>query len=318
MGAHFASSALVKVVEDGTVSVIQGCTELGQGCDTVMAQITAEVIGLKLEDVRIVVEDTDDTVLEAGMFGARGTPFGGAAVKKAAEDARGQLAQGVAEALQVKPEDLVFRNREIYVKGDPKKKMTFLEAVRIAYYRRGEPIYGRGYFTMPGVEVHDLFGGGGGFGQGFGAVAHGIEVEVDPETGKVKVIASALGHDAGRPINPLLMEGQEQGSVCHGLGVTIYEENLLDDKGQPLNVSFLDYKIPTVKDVPDECPSFHIINEHPQGPFGAKGGAEAAVCTGPGAITNAIADAMGVRIKELPLTPEKVLAAIEKAARINH
>ncbi|MFC1905342.1 xanthine dehydrogenase family protein molybdopterin-binding subunit [Chloroflexota bacterium] len=312
MGGHDSSSALVKVVEDGTISIVSGCTEIGQGTDTVMAQIAAEVLGLQLDDVRVGVEDTDDTVLEAGMFAGRGTPIGGSSMKKAAEDARNQLAEMAAEALKVKAEDLEFRNRGIYIKGKPEAAMSFQDVTRLAYYSKGVPVYGHGTFKLPDVSIHDLYGGGSGHStEGWPAAAQAVQVEVDTETGQVKILYSVGAIDCGRPINLMMSEGQAFGSAVFTTGLTLYEENEIDDEGRPQTKSFLDYKMPTFA----ECfphKNYYIINESPVGPFGAKMGGEVFPLLGAPAIASAIEDAVGVRIRDLPITPQKVLKALKE------
>jgi CO/xanthine dehydrogenase Mo-binding subunit len=277
-----------------------------------MAQIAAEVLGLQLDDVRVGVEDTDDTVLEAGMFAGRGTPIGGSAMKKAAEDARNQLAEMAAETLKVKAEDLEFRNRGIYIKGKTEAAMSFQDVARLAYYSKGQPVYGRGYFNLPDVAIHDLHGGGGGHStEGWPAAAAAIQVEVDTETGKVKIVNSVGAIDCGRPINLMMSEGQAIGSAVFTSGLALYEENIIDDKGRPQTRSFLDYRMPTIAEsFPHK--NYYIINESPVGPFGAKMGGEVFPLLGAPAIANAIEDAVGVRIRDLPITPQKVLKALQE------
>jgi CO/xanthine dehydrogenase Mo-binding subunit len=312
MGGHFASSALVKVAEDGTVNLIHGGTEIGQGCDTVFSQMVAEVLGIPAEHVIVGAEDGYDTFFDSGMFGDRCTVWTGNAVVAAAEDAKRQLAAVAAEMLSVKPEELVFRDRKVYVKGDPEKSLPFLRVVRNAQYGKGYCIYGHGSWAPPGVEVADFEkGDASNLTPSYSFVAQAVEVEVDPETGKVKVLNSITGDDSGRPMNELLVDGQIEGGAVHMIGQGLFEQSLWDEKGRPLNPSFMDYKMPTAMDSP-KFTNYHIITDDPRGPFGAKGAGETATTTMMAAITNAVYDAVGVRITEPPITAEKVYMALKQ------
>jgi len=312
MGGHFASSAVVKVAEDGTISLIHGGTEIGQGCDTVFAQMAAEVLGLHLEDIRVEMEDSHDGVLDSGMFGDRCTVWSGNAVIAAAEDAKKKLAKVAAEMFDVKEDDLVFRDRKIYVKDNPEKQTSFLRVVRQAQYGLGQCIYGTGSWAPPGIEIADFSKGyAEHFTQSFRFVAHDIELDVDPETGKIKLLNSVAADDCGQPINPLLVAGQLDGGSVHMIGQGLYEEALYNDKGQALSSSLRDYKLPTAMDVP-KLTNYHVITHDPSGPFGAKGAGETSTTAIMAAIRNAIEDAVDVRITDPPFTPEKILKALKE------
>ncbi len=316
LGGHFAGSAVLRVAEDGTVTLSSGTTEIGQGVDTAMAQMVAEVLGIEVEDVNVAVEDTDTSILNPGVFASRCTLWDGGAAVKAAEDARRQMAEGVAEQLGVKPEDLEFKGRRVYIRGNPDKGVSFTVAARLAYYEKGIPIYGRGTFSLEVGQV-DMSTAEGGFSGPWGALAHGVEVEVDPETGLVKVLRFATAQDSGRPINPMLLRGQSEGSGIGIISYSLLEESLIDERGQPTNVNFLDYKVATSLDAAP-CDYIEVINPSTVGPFGAKSGAEAAASTMLAAISNAIADATGVWVKDTPITPQKILKALkEKEAKSN-
>lgn len=312
MGGHFASSALVKIGEDGTVQLVHGGTELGQGCDTVFAQMTAEVLGIDFEDVHIEMEDSHDGVLDSGMFGDRCTTWSGNAVIAAAEDVKAKLAGIAAEMLGAKPEDLVFRDKQIFVRSNPAKAIPFLRAVRNAYYGVGKSLYGSGSWSFPGAEIADFSQGYcEKFTPSFSFVAQAVEVEVDPDTGKVKLLRSIAADDCGRPINPLLVEGQMDGGSAHMIGQALYEKSLYSDKGVPLSGSMRTYKIPTAMDVP-RLINHHVLVHDPLGPFGAKGAGETCTTAIMAAIRNAIEDAVGVRLGEPPFTPEKVFQALKE------
>ncbi|MDP2645703.1 MAG: xanthine dehydrogenase family protein molybdopterin-binding subunit [Desulfobacterales bacterium] len=311
MGGHFASSAIVKIAEDGTAVLNHGGTEIGQGCDTVFAQMLAEVLGLAFEDVQVGTEDSDTSVFDPGMFGDRCTVWSGNAVIAAAKDARRQIADVAAEMLGVRPEDLQFRQRKVFVKDNPDKSLPFGTVVRNIIYGKGRSIYGTGSWA-PDIEVADLSKGfAGKFTPSWAFITQAVEVEVDPETGKVKLLRVAIADESGRPINPALLDGQHTGGVTQMIGHALFEECLFDDQGQPLTTSFGEYKMPTAMDVP-EFSIAPVLAPDPVGPFGAKGAGESATCATLPAVANAIAAAIGVRIKDLPITPEKILKAIQE------
>jgi len=311
LGGHFASSAIVKIVEDGTVNLIHGGTELGQGCDTVFAQMVAEVLGLRFEDIHIEMEDSHDAILDSGMFGDRCTVWSGHAVIAAAEDAKRKVAKVAAEMLGAKEDDLIFKDRKIYVKNNPEKKIPFLTVVRQAQYGLGQLIYGHGSWGFPGSEIADFSQGHcEHFTPSFSFVAQAVELEVDPETGKVKLLNSVAADDCGQPINPLLVEGQLDGGSVHMIGQGLYEEALYNKSGQALTSSLRDYKLPTAMDVP-KLTNYHVITHDPNGPFGAKGAGETSTTAIMAAIRNAVDDAIDVRITNPPFTPEKILKALK-------
>ena len=317
LGGHFGSSVMLKLVEDGKVIVTHGGTEIGQGANTVFCQMAAEVLGLPFEDIIQGVSDSDTTIFDSGMFGDRCTYWDGNATIAAANDLKGQLAVIAAKELQAEPEQLEFKNRRIFIKGDPEKGIDFLLAVRKAYYERGEPLYGKGYWAATDIDLVDWKTGKGNLAHGLDFIATAIEVQVDRETGKVSLIKGVHGDDAGQPINPVMLEGQVNGGSAHMTGHALFEESLYDAKGRALNYTWRDYKQPTSLDVPEYIVE-HVHTHDPYGPFGAKGAGEASSCSTLAAIANGIYDAVGVRIKDLPITPEKILKALkEKEAKIN-
>lgn len=311
LGGHFGSSVMLKLVEDGKVILTHGGTEIGQGANTVFCQMAAEVLGLPFEDMIQGASDSDTAIFDSGMFGDRCTYWDGNATIRAAEDLKRQLAEIVAKELCVDPKDLEFKNRRIFVRGDPSKGMDFLLAVRRAYYERGEPLYGRGYWAATDIDIVDWKTGRGNLAHGLDFIATAIELEVDRETGKVTLIKGAHGDDAGQPINPLMLEGQVNGGSAHMSGHALMEESLYDEKGRALNYSWRDYKQPTSMDTPPYVVE-HVHTHDPYGPFGAKGAGEASSCSTLAAIANGVYDAVGVRIKDLPITPEKILRALRE------
>ncbi|MBI4331350.1 MAG: molybdopterin-dependent oxidoreductase [Chloroflexi bacterium] len=315
MGGHYGCAAVVKIDEDGGVSLLHGGTEIGQGCDTVLAQMAAEVLGVSLDDVRVIPESTDTSVLEAGMYGSRCTFWSGNAVKAAAEDARRQLAEIASPLLKTDKEDLVFRGRKVFPRGREEKAVPLLDIVRQAYYSRGQPIYGRGSWAANDIDLPDMKTGSGNIAHGWGFFAQAVEVEVDPKTGQVKLLKSVCARDAGRPINPLTLDGQVEGGTVFTSGQALWEECQFDEKGIPLQSSFADYKMPTIRDAPLANLNHDIITNDPWGPFGAKGAGESSNSTTLAAIANAVQDATGMAVNELPVRPEKVLAALKKRER---
>jgi xanthine dehydrogenase molybdenum-binding subunit len=294
------SSAFVKVNEDGTVNVLTGVIDLGQGIDTVLAQIAAEVLGVSVEDVTVVDPgDTDSTPYDMGTHSSRQTYLGGMAVKMAAEEAKNQLLNEAARRLEARVEDLELKNREIYLKDSPDRSISLADvAVGLIHGQITHQVMGRGSYSpvtnAPPFEVHFA------------------EVEVDTETGAVKVTRFVAAHDLGKAINPLICEGQVQGGVHMGIGYTFWEGIQIDPKtGQYLNLNLTDYKVTSPMDMPPVDVILVESNE-PTGPYGAKGLGEPAMVPTAPAIANAIYDAIGIRFRQLPITREKVLEAIRR------
>lgn len=312
--SHISSGAIVKIERDGAVTLLTGAADIGQGAETVISQIAAEELGVSLEDIRITAADTELTPLDPGTFGSGVTLRAGNAAKMAAHAAKEKLFEAVAEKMEVSSEDLEARNHRIYVKGSPDKGMDLEEAIKVYQYSdRPMPIIGRGSYLPPGKEPTTLLKEDGNFSPAYSFMTQAAEVEVDTRTGKAKVLKMVTSHDCGRAINPMLVEGQLEGSVVGGMGQALYEEVIID-KGQVLNPSFLDYGIPTVMEVPSVT-SIEVETNDPEGPFGAKESGEGTQCSPAPAIINAIYDAIGVRFKSLPVNPEKILEALQRKRR---
>ncbi len=307
----FASAAAVQLHDDGGVTLFTGSTEMGQGAETTMAQITAEELGVRLEDIRVISGDTELAPIDLGNFLSGGAFVTGNAVRLAAADARAQLLAAASEILEVAPENLVIRERRIFDRNDPSCGLAFAEAVRASILRHdGNPVMGRGYFKpFPDVDQYpSLATTKGRFTPAYGFAAHVAEVEVDTLTGQVELIAMTTFHDCGFPLNPMIVEGQIDGNVSTGQGQALTEEIVLRE-GQVLNPSFLDYALPTALETP-EVRRGEVYSIEPKGPFGAKEVGEGAIAGALAAVANAVHDAVGVRIKSLPLTPDKVLKAL--------
>jgi 4-hydroxybenzoyl-CoA reductase subunit alpha len=308
--SHISSGAIVKIERDGAVTLLTGAADIGQGAETVIAQIAAEELGVPLEDIRITAADTEITPLDPGTFGSGVTLRAGNAARLAALAAKEKLFDAAAEKMEVNPEDLELRNRRIYVKGSPEQGMSFEEAIKVYQYSdRPMPIIGRGSYLPPAKEPTTLLREDGNFSPAYSFMTQAAEVEVDTHTGKVKVVKIVASHDCGRAINPMLVEGQLDGSVVGGMGQALYED-VMTDRGQVLNPTFLDYGIPTAMEIPS-ITSVEVETNDPEGPFGAKESGEGTQLAPAPAIINAIYDAIGVRFQSLPVTPEKVLEALQ-------
>jgi 4-hydroxybenzoyl-CoA reductase subunit alpha len=309
--SHISSGAIVKIERDGAITLLTGAADIGQGAETVISQIVAEELGVSLDDIRITAADTEITPLDPGTFGSGVTLRAGNAAKIAAQTAKDKLFEAVAEKMEAKIEDLEAKGRRIYIKGSPERGMSLEEAIKLYQYSdRPMPIIGRGSYQAPAKEPTTLLKEDGNFSPAYSFMTQAAEVEVDTHTGKVKVIKIVASHDCGKAINPMLVEGQLEGSVVGGMGQALYE-NVITDHGQVLNPSFLDYGIPTAMEAPS-ITSVEVETNDPEGPFGAKESGEGTQLAPAPAIINAIYDAIGVRFKSLPVTPEKVLKALQE------
>ena len=308
--SHISSGAVVQVGRDGAVNVLSGAADIGQGAETVISQIVAEELGVRIEDVRITAADTGITPLDPGTFGSGVTVRAGNAARLAAIAAKNKIFEFVADKLEANIADLTARDRKIFVKGSPEKGMTMLEALKgYQYADLPMPIVGRGSWMAPASEPTTLFKQSGNFAPNYSFMTQAAEVEVDLKTGRVKLLKMVTAHDCGRPINPMLVEGQLEGSVVGGMGQALYEDVIVE-KGQVMNPSFLDYGFPTFLEMP-QIEAIEVETDDPIGPFGAKEAGEGTQLSPAPAIVNAIYDAIGVDFMELPITTEKILAALE-------
>jgi CO/xanthine dehydrogenase Mo-binding subunit len=300
---------IIKMDDFGRVDVFTGASEIGQGSDTVIAQIVAEELGLRIDDVNIINNDTDVCPWDVGVHASRTTFVAGNAAHGAARKIKEQILTLAAQELEAHVKDLVLKDRKVYVIGSPDRFLPLEKILRKAHYSNQGQMIMADYFYDPANENLDReFKGNLSMTYAFGA--HGVEVEVDEESGKVKILNYVAAHDVGRAINPMLLEGQVYGGVTMGVGYALTEQ-LIMHKGEVMNPNFRDYKLLTCK---DRIPIKAIVVEtqDPDGPFGAKGiGEPGCVPTAP-AIANAVYDAIGVRIKDLPITPEKILAALKQ------
>ncbi len=303
----------------GQVTVFCGATEIGQGSDDVLAAIVAEVLGIDAYEVRCVTGDTALTPVDLGSYSSRVTVMMGHAAIQAAERVRVQLAEAAAEQLGVVPDRLVFSQGRVFLAEDPGKGMTFREAVNFAEEKFGT-IGAVGSYKPPRSPGR-YKGAGVGPSPAYSYTACVAEVEVDPATGWIAVPEIWVAHDIGRTINPVLARGQVEGSVYMGLGEALMEEQVFRRLPPKLSgalvhkiPSLLEYKSPTSLDMPVVHTEL-VEDPDPNCPFGAKEVGQGPLLPVMPALANAIYDAVGVRIDELPITPDKVLRALEKKAK---
>lgn len=307
----FATGAVVQVNEDGGLIVLAGCSEMGQGSKTVIAQIAAETFGIPYDMVNVVLSDTGVTPYNWAVCESRTTFTVGNAVKTAATKAKQKLLDIAADMLEVKVDELKGENGQIIVANDASKAVKYEEVIMYGLFVKGGPIIGEGmYFFTDSIKDPD-FKIEGSAHSAFGAYIFGaqaVEVEVDTLTGVIEVINYASAHDAGRALNTQACEGQIEGAIAQGLGYAVTEELLYNEKtGAVMNPSFSDYIIPTFMDMPRQEHKIIIGIDDPRGPYGAKGIGEPALVPAAPAIAAAIHDALGIWIKDLPLTPEKII-----------
>lgn len=307
------SAAIINIDQYGKVKVISGETDVGQGMLNVFAQIAAEELGIDMKDIEVLpFVDSDIAPFSIGTFASRVTTMGGNAVLLAARDAKRQMLRHAAEKLGVNADVLEIKNGKFYVKGSPKEVATVKEVSYDTVLRKmgGVPITGRGEYTVPDYVVSPDKNEYGNMSVGYAFSTQVAEVLVDPETGKVDVLNVWVAEDMGKAINPKLCEGQLEGGVVQGMGYALSEDYIMD-KGTILNPNFTDYKIATTSSIP-RIHSFFIETNEPAGPFGGKSIGEAAMNPTAVAIANAIYNAVGVRIRDLPITPEKILKALRE------
>ena len=291
------ASAIVSLHEDGKVRIFYGLMDI-TGTDTAMAQIAAEVLGVRYEDVSVVRGDTDSAPFGTASGGSVVTFSFGNAVKRAAEDARNRVLEQAAEHLEASIEDLELADGKITVKGNPEASVSFAQVGQMALRSKGGPIVGRGSFASePSATT---------------IAAQIAKIKVDPQTGKVDITELYNSLDVGKAINPMSCEGQLEGGLVQGFAWGLMEQMVYAPDGRNLNAGLLDYRIPTALDFPDIAT---VLVEEPtkNGPFGVKGIGEPPIVPGVACLISAVADATGKWIHEVPLTPERVLKAMQGA-----
>jgi xanthine dehydrogenase molybdenum-binding subunit len=288
-------AATIRVNPDGTAHVLVGVTDIGTGAKTTMAIIAAEALGIPLNQLQLTNGDTDVTPYSVGESGSRTTAFTGPAVIAAAEDVRKQIFNLAAGQLKVKAEELDLREGQIFVKAEPAQKIPLERAVQNA----GELI-GRATTNPSFKDV-----------EGKSFAAHFAEVEVDTWTGHVKITRYVAAHDSGTVLNPLAAESQVKGGVVQGIGMAFSEELLIDSfTAIPINPNYRDAKVPTHLETP-EIEVIFIEHPDPYGPFGGKVVGEPPITPSVATVANAIFNATGKRFKVLPITPDKIVRAVQ-------
>ncbi len=300
--------ARVQVESTGKVSVATGIGTQGQGHFTSFAQIVAEHLGIAVADIEVTTGDTDLFHWGTGTFASRGATVAGNAVNAAAKDVRNKILKMASDMLEVSEDDLELVDGDVRVKGVPQRKIPLAELAAEANPLRGAVEPG----TEPGLEATNYFGPKSG---GTASGAHAMIVEIDPETMNVKIKKYIVVHDAGRVINPLIVDGQVHGGVAQGIGNVFFEQLVYDEHGQLLSGSFMDYLLPTSLDVPP-IEVGHRETPSPLNPLGIKGAGEAgAIPTGP-LFAQAIEDALqleNLEIREIPLSPNRLWELVTEA-----
>ncbi|HAP31761.1 MAG TPA: xanthine dehydrogenase family protein molybdopterin-binding subunit [Firmicutes bacterium] len=305
---------ILKLDDFGKASLLSSASDMGQGSDTILAMIVAEELGLNVEDVTVIMKDTDLEIWDAGAHASRSTFVAGNSALYAARKAKEEILEFAATMLKEPKENLYLRDRKVFSCNNPEATMDIDKLLRAAHFRtNGRQIVVSEFYDPPTVMLDREMKGN--FSAAYTYGVHGVEVEVDQETGQIKILKYIIAMDVGRALNPMAVEGQLEGGGAMGLGYSLMEELHLE-KGKLLNGNFLDYKILTFPDMPNiDSVIVETIDE--KGPFGAKGIGEPPLVGSAPAIANAVWDAVGVRIRSLPITPEKIVAALEEKQRSN-
>jgi len=307
------SEVQLKLDRNGGVALLCGAIDIGQGSDHILAAIVAEVLGVELEDIQLTTADTDLTPIDLGSYSSRVTFMAGNAAKAAAESVRQRLLQSAAVALHCDPEDLVARGRRIFRRTRPEDGLSVAQAVQLVEAEQGV-VTGTGSYTPPRL-AGPYKGSGVGPSPAYSYSAAVVEVDCDPRTGEVRVPEVWIAHDIGRAINPVLVEGQVEGSVYMALGEALMEEQSFR-LGLHKFPSLLEYKSPTALEAP-VMHTYLVETIDREGPFGAKEAGQGPLLPVIPAVANAVYNALGVRIDEIPITPDKVLKALhDKGKRV--
>jgi CO/xanthine dehydrogenase Mo-binding subunit len=323
MPPNAASTVFLKFNEDGSLNILASAMEIGQGYQTVMAQIAAEVLTVPPAKIRVETPDTDRNPYEWQTVASHITWGCGKAVERAATDAREQIFDLIARALGKEREALYLEAEQVKSRREPGWTLPLKDFVIAGIVQpdgtyRGGPIVGRGMF-MPefaSAASDPETGQGGHPNVHYTVGASGIIIEVDRQTGKIKVLKAVLAVDVGKALNPDLLKGQVTGGLLQGLATVLYEDMRFDEKGRMLNANFSDYKIPTAMDIPQEVVPIFIETAQPDGPFGARGMGEHTMIPAAPIIANAVEDALGVRITSMPISAEKIVEALSRKGQM--
>ncbi|MFM0043061.1 MULTISPECIES: xanthine dehydrogenase family protein molybdopterin-binding subunit [Paraburkholderia] len=310
--APSGSSAFIQMNDDGTLIAMCGTTEMGQGSRTVMAQLAAEAAGARLQDVKVIASDTAFTPPDRSTSSSRSTFNMGNAIVRAGTDVKDQVLVKAAEFLDRPKDSLEARDSAVFLRGETEPLCTFAQVAGVRPGSPHGPIVGRGSFVPFGTTPFNLETGEGRRIVAFWLyTSQGVELEVDTDTGKITIHHIISVSDTGKTLNPVACEGQIEGGVAIACSTALFEEVLLDDKGRVINDSLNDYSMATSCDIPPIQPLMVEV-PHPEGPYGAKGIGEGPTTGIAAAIANAVYDAIGVRVTDLPITPEKILRALGK------
>ena len=312
------SAVQLQIDRSGRVAVFSGASEIGQGCDSMVAYIAAEELGVPLEHVRVYRGDTDFTPVDLGAYSSRVTFMLGNATINAARKLKRKVQKAVAETWECKPAQVLLADGWALFAGDTERKISIREALNLAEIKFGA-LGSTGSYNTP-KDVHGEYRGGTvGASPAYSFTAHVAEVDVDVETGVVEVLKIWIAHDCGRALNPVLVEGQMEGSAYMGFAEALMEEHVFNNAehgraGLHSAPSLLDYKIPTSLDTP-ELESLIVESLDPEGPYGAKEAGEGPLHPSIPAIANAIHDAVGIRMDSLPFSPPHVWKALQRRGR---
>ncbi|MFQ5914663.1 MAG: molybdopterin cofactor-binding domain-containing protein [Nitrospinota bacterium] len=304
--------ARIRVEPSGKVAVATGASPQGQGHVTTFTQVAADAMSVSPEDVKVITGDTTHISYGIGTFGSRSAVNATSAILLAARSIREKALSLAAERLEAGREDLTMEEGKVFVKGAPERSIGLGELARFSMV--GAPGKSLPPGTKPGLESEEYFRPPA---PAFAYGAHVAVVEVDPETGFVKVLRYVAGHDCGKIINPLLVDGQVHGGVAHGIGDALIEELAFDENGTPLASTFLDYLLPLSTDIPP-METVHLESPCPNNPAGVKGAGEGGTIGSIAAVVSAIEDALkplGIRIQESPVTPARLHALIQEQSQ---
>ena len=302
------AGAFVDLLDDGSVNLYIGAADIGRGSNTAIAQLVAEELGVAFEDIRVTSADTALTPDGGATSASRQTYVSGNAALLAAREAKRVLLEEAADVFAVAEKELVFRERLVWAEGRPELASKALTDIIALCRQKGKMTIGHGWFNPDTTGLDDETGEGSPYGT-YAFATQIVEVEVDTETGQVEVLHIFAAHDVGRAVNPMQIEGQIEGGSTIGMGLGLCEEVRTKD-GKICTPSFATYLIPTALDVPTV---YSVIVEEPEatGPFGAKGVGEPSLIPTAAAIANAVYDAVGIRVTELPITPERLLRLLQ-------
>jgi CO/xanthine dehydrogenase Mo-binding subunit len=310
-----SSSVVVKMNDDGTITMLTGALDVGQGAETILCQIVAEELKIPLEEIQVIAGDTETTPVDIGTWISGGAYVTGNAAREAATQVRKKLFEIAAKKMEAYIGDLVLEDKTIYIKGSPGKRLSYKTLVAMSIQKHhGDPIIGEGHWrTMRDEPYHpSLASTKGRWSENYSFDVQVAEVEVDTETGQMRLVRAVTAHDCGFPINPLLVEGQIDGQVSMALGHAFLEEVMMQE-GQTINPNWLEYRMPTVHETAISEYIDVITEEYKTGqPYRTKEVGEGYVSAILAAIANAIYDAVGVRLYSTPFTPEKILRGLGK------